>query len=82
VRDDIELTVANELRRIGTREVELDEARVRPAASEVERLISDPSLAKELTGWSAEVELRDGLARTLDWIASNTQRFRASDYVI
>jgi dTDP-glucose 4,6-dehydratase len=63
-------------------EVELDEARVRPAASEVERLISDPSLAQELTGWSAEVELRDGLARTLDWIASNTQRFRASDYVI
>jgi dTDP-glucose 4,6-dehydratase len=63
-------------------EVELDEARVRPAASEVERLISDPSLAKELTGWSAEVELRDGLARTLDWIASNTQRYRADDYVI
>ena len=63
-------------------EVELDEARVRPAASEVERLISDPSLAQELTGWSAEVDLRDGLARTLDWIASNTQRYRASDYVI
>ena len=63
-------------------EVELDEARVRPAASEVERLISDPSLAQELTGWSAEVELRDGLARTLDWIASNTQRYRANDYVI
>jgi NAD dependent epimerase/dehydratase len=63
-------------------EVELDEARVRPAASEVERLISDPSLAQELTGWSAEVDLRDGLARTLDWIASNTQRYRAGDYVI
>jgi NAD dependent epimerase/dehydratase len=63
-------------------EVELDEARVRPAASEVERLISDPSLAQELTGWSAEVELREGLARTLDWIASNAQRYRASDYVI
>jgi nucleoside-diphosphate-sugar epimerase len=55
---------------------------VRPAASEVERLISDPSLAQELTGWSAEVDLREGLARTLDWIASNTQRYRASDYVI
>ncbi len=63
-------------------EVELDEARGRPAASEVERLISDPSLAQELTGWSAEVELRDGLARTLDWIASNAQRYRAGDYVI
>jgi dTDP-glucose 4,6-dehydratase len=63
-------------------EVELDEARVRPAASEVERLISDPSLAQELTGWSPKVELRDGLARTLDWIASNTQRYRAGDYVI
>jgi NAD dependent epimerase/dehydratase len=63
-------------------EVELDEARVRPAASEVERLISDPSLAQELTGWSAEVDLREGLARTLDWIASNTQRYRTNDYVI
>ena len=63
-------------------EVELDEARVRPAASEVERLISDPSLARELTGWTADVELKDGLARTLEWVGSNAARFRARDYVI
>ena len=40
--------------------VELDEQRVRPPASEVMRLISDPSLAKELMGWEPTVDLRTG----------------------
>jgi dTDP-glucose 4,6-dehydratase len=62
--------------------VEQDPERVRPPASEVERLQSDPALAHELLGWRAEVELRDGLRRTIDWIAVNAARFRADQYVI
>src|SRR4029079_7676028 len=49
---------------------DLDPDRVRPANSEVERLISDPALAAELTGWRPEVDLREGVSRTLEWISS------------
>jgi len=65
-----------------TLEVELDEARVRPAQSEVERLISDPALALELTGWRPEHDLRAGLARTVEWMESNAARYRTDHYVI
>jgi NAD dependent epimerase/dehydratase len=61
--------------------VETDEARVRPEKSEVERLISSPELARELTGWAPQVDLRDGLARTIDWVERNTSRYRADEYV-
>jgi dTDP-glucose 4,6-dehydratase len=63
-------------------EVEQDPARVRPAKSEVQRLISSPRLAGELLGWRPEVDLREGLRQTVDWIASNQQRFRVDHYVI
>jgi NAD dependent epimerase/dehydratase len=62
--------------------VEHDAGRVRPAASEVERLISDPGLATELTGWRPEVDLRDGLARTIAWVEANSARYRTDHYVI
>src|SRR4051794_35021052 len=62
-------------------EVEFDSTRVRPAQSEVERLISDPTLAHELTGWEPQYDLRDGLARTIQWIESNLTRYRTDHYV-
>jgi NAD dependent epimerase/dehydratase len=61
--------------------VELDEQRLRPPDSEVDRLVSDPSLARELTGWKPEVELREGFVRTLEWIRGNTGRYRVGEYV-
>src|SRR5690606_10595887 len=45
-----------------------DPERMRPAGSEVERLLADSSKARELTGWEPRVGLRDGLARTCAWI--------------
>jgi NAD dependent epimerase/dehydratase len=62
--------------------VDLDPGRVRPANSEVERLVSDPELAAELTGWRPEVDLREGLSRTLEWISSHADRYRTDHYVI
>jgi dTDP-glucose 4,6-dehydratase len=62
--------------------VETDEARIRPVKSEVMRLISDPSKAAELTGWRPEVELREGLERTIAWIEQNQARYRVGDYAI
>lgn len=62
--------------------VDLDEQRVRPEKSEVNRLVSGPTLAKELMGWSAEVSLREGLNQTIDNIRGNPGRYRIDEYVI
>ena len=59
-----------------------DSARVRPQRGEVDRLISDPSLARELLGWSAQTEVAEGLRRTITWIDANRGRFRPDTYAI
>jgi dTDP-glucose 4,6-dehydratase len=62
--------------------VETEAARIRPAKSEVQRLISSPALAGELLGWAPQVDLREGLARTIAWIDANRARYRVEQYVI
>ncbi|MBY6276751.1 SDR family NAD(P)-dependent oxidoreductase [Symbiobacterium thermophilum] len=42
--------------------------RVRPAASEVARLLCDPTLAERRLGWRPQVTLEEGLRRTLAFI--------------
>lgn len=59
-----------------------DPARVRSERSEVLRLVSTPRLARDLLGWDPEVDLRDGLARTILWFQSNADRYRAERYAI
>jgi NAD dependent epimerase/dehydratase len=54
-----------------------EDTRLRPAKSEVERLLSDPGLARELTGWEAKVPLRVGLTRTIEWLAANIERYKS-----
>jgi dTDP-glucose 4,6-dehydratase len=63
-------------------EVELDPDRVRPAASEVPRLLSDHTRATELTGWRPQIDLRSGLEETLVWIRANAHRYRAREYSV
>ena len=50
-------------------EIIVEEERVRPDGSEVEVLLSDPSGALERLGWSAQVDLEDGVRATAAWIA-------------
>jgi NAD dependent epimerase/dehydratase len=45
-----------------------DAARMRPDASEVLVLQSDPSLAAELLGWRATTTLESGLQQTIEWL--------------
>lgn len=45
-----------------------DPARLRPEASEVLVLRSDPSRARELLGWQARTRLEDGLLATIEWL--------------
>lgn len=63
-------------------EVETDPARIRPAASEVQRLISDPSRMERSTGWTAETSLEEGIARMTEWVSANLGRFRPDEYAI
>src|SRR3954451_25239672 len=62
--------------------VDTDQARVRPELSEVRVLVSSPALAHELTGWSPQVPLREGIVRTSEWIRANESRFKVGQYVI
>ena len=56
--------------------------RVRPSKSEVMVLQSDPSLARTLLDWKAEVTLEQGLARTAEWMKKEIGRYRAGVYVV
>jgi NAD dependent epimerase/dehydratase len=57
-----------------------EEQRVRPANSEVERLLADASQANALLGWSAKVTLEEGIARTLSWLEKNQGFYRPGRY--
>jgi dTDP-glucose 4,6-dehydratase len=61
-------------------EVETEEARVRPAASEVGRLLAGTALARELMGWTPKYSLEEGLAETIDWVRDNLNLFRVDSY--
>jgi NAD dependent epimerase/dehydratase len=63
-------------------DVRLDEQRVRPDASEVQRLVCDASAARELLGWEPRVTLREGLERTAEWIERNLERYRPGIYAV
>ncbi len=61
--------------------VNLDAARVRPPASEIERLVADNSKAWRLLGWEPKVTLEKGIALTAEWMKQNQKRFRPGVYV-
>lgn len=62
--------------------VQQDAQRVRPPKSEVQRLLSDPSLASQLIGWAPQVTLREGLAQTMKWITAHAHLYRVDEYVV
>jgi NAD dependent epimerase/dehydratase len=55
-------------------EIESDSARIRPSASEVERLWCDNSLIKSLTGYSPKHNLDQGLQKTIEWFSDSRRR--------
>ena len=63
-------------------DVSSEEARVRPANSEVERLWCDNTKIRALTGFHPKVKLRDGLQKTIAWFKEpgNLKRFNADIY--
>lgn len=60
--------------------IETDSQRLRPAGSEVERLLADNTKARTLLGWEPRVSLEDGLARTIEWLRANRHWYRTGSY--
>jgi dTDP-glucose 4,6-dehydratase len=61
-------------------DVATDPQRVRPAASEVGRLLAGTDLARELWGWEPKYSLDQGLAETIDWVRAHRELFRVDEY--
>jgi dTDP-glucose 4,6-dehydratase len=62
--------------------IEVDEQRTRPGKSEVDRLLADNTLARDLLGWKPNVTLQEGLLRTIDWIRQHQERYKPHAYVL
>ncbi|WP_088228069.1 SDR family NAD(P)-dependent oxidoreductase [Desulfosporosinus sp. FKB] len=60
----------------------VDESRIRPSRSEVNRLLADNHLAREVLEWEPRVPLEDGIERTMEWIAVHLDRFHIGKYQI
>lgn len=55
--------------------IEIDESRFRPY--DVNRLLCDNSKARRILKWQPQVSLRDGLEKTMRWIANNEVQFKS-----
>ena len=63
-------------------ELVLDEQRLRPSGSEVERLWCDNSKIKALTGFEPQYSIEKGLERTVDWFVKpeNLKKYKSGIY--
>jgi nucleoside-diphosphate-sugar epimerase len=59
-----------------------DASRLRPPASEVERLCADARLAAVRLGWAPRVSIEDGLARVVAFVRENPGLYRPEEYAV
>lgn len=62
--------------------IEADQTRVRPEPSEVFTLLADAGEIARATGWRPEVELRDGLAQTVEYVREHLARLKPDLYTV
>ncbi len=62
--------------------LQIDENRLRPEKSEVQRLLSDNRRALEAFGWSPQVPFPQGLLQTYEWIKQNLSMYSTGRYVV
>ena len=58
----------------------IDQDRLRPQKSEVLRLLSDNQRARKILGWKPEVQLKEGLRLTIEWIKAHASFYRPARY--
>lgn len=64
------------------REIILDQERIRPDKSEVERLWCDNAKAKKLLGWEPKYRLDEGLQNTIEWISNHLEMYKPERYIV
>ena len=59
-----------------------EDLRKRPEKSEVERLLCDNGMIRNLTDWKTEIPLREGLIKTIEWFMSDehTGKYKSDMY--
>ena len=62
--------------------IKIDNKRLRPEKSEVQRLLADNTKAKNILKWEPEVTLDEGLKRTVAWIKKNISKYKPAIYQI
>ncbi len=60
--------------------VVIEKERLRPAKSEVERLICDAEKLRMVCGWAPRVSLEQGLKQTCEWVRKNRHQFKEGIY--
>jgi len=53
---------------------------MRPALSEVQRLLADNRKARQALDWSPQVDLREGLTHTIEWIHKHLDLYHIGHY--
>jgi dTDP-glucose 4,6-dehydratase len=62
--------------------IEQEDARMRPSASEVDRLCSNPGQAEAVLGWRPEHDLRTGISLTVEWIRARGPRAGVEQFAV
>ena len=80
-----DLSIGELVDRIGARLgkrliVHTDRERMRPAASEVGRLVAGTDLARTLWGWKSEYTLDQGLDETISYVQTHLNLYRVESY--
>ncbi|MCA9401371.1 MAG: GDP-mannose 4,6-dehydratase, partial [Candidatus Omnitrophica bacterium] len=60
--------------------IKTEKQRIRPAKSEVERLVCDASKIRSVSKWKPKVSLEEGLERTSQWIKKNMHSYKTDIY--
>ena len=60
--------------------LEVEAERMRPAGSEVDRLLGDASRLRALTGWAPVTTFDQGLAETIRWVEAHLDGYRPGVY--
>jgi NAD dependent epimerase/dehydratase len=82
-----EISVANLIESVGKNlgkrlKTVQENERIRPEKSEVERLVSSSEKAKKLFGWKPQVDIEEGIQRTISWIKGNIDLYKKEIYNI
>ena len=57
-----------------------EEQRLRPAKSEVERLLGDATKLRRMTGWAPKYTFEQGLAETIEFLRGNLSSYKGDAY--